>query len=98
MFSLKDKDSETWSINMFNESNLSVNKTFIPFSVVGVDPAIEKKNGVIKVLGSTKGVANNWKTQDEYFFAVEYIGNVIEKFCEVFKYKTKLQKEPNTTS
>ena len=54
MFSLKDKDSETWSINMFNESNLSVNKTFIPFSVVGVDPA---KNGVVKVLGSTKGIA-----------------------------------------
>ena len=55
---------------MFNESNLSVNKTFIPFSVVDVDPAIEKKSGVIKVLGSTKGIANNWKTQDEYFFAV----------------------------
>ena len=95
MFSLKDKDSETWSINMFNESNLSVNKTFIPFSVVGVDPA---KNGVVKVLGSTKGIANNWKTQDEYFFAVSYIGNVIEELCEVFKYKTKHQKEPNTTS
>ena len=39
MFSLKDKDPETWS--MFNKGNFFVNKTLIPFSAIGVDHAIE---------------------------------------------------------
>ena len=38
MFSLKDKEPETWS--MFNEGNFSVNKTFISFSAIRVDHAI----------------------------------------------------------
>ena len=39
MFSLKDKDPETWS--MFSEGSFSVNKTLISFSAIGVDHAIE---------------------------------------------------------
>ena len=39
MYSLKDKDPETWS--MFNKGNFFVNKTLIPFSAIGVDHAIE---------------------------------------------------------
>ena len=68
MFSLKDKDPQTWSI--FNECNFSVNKTLITFSATGVDHVIEQENRTIKALGGIKGVANNWKALDEYFLTV----------------------------
>ena len=47
MFSLKDKDLETWS--MFNGGNFSVNKTLITFSAIGVDHVIEQENRAAKV-------------------------------------------------
>ena len=42
MFSLKDKDPETWS--MVNKGNFSVNKTLISFYAICVDHAIEQEN------------------------------------------------------
>ena len=42
LFSLKDKDLETWSV--FNKGNFSVNKIFILFSTIGVDHVIEQEN------------------------------------------------------
>ena len=94
MFSLKDKDPETWS--MFNEGNFSVNKTLIPFSAIGVDYAIEQENRADKVLGGIKGLPNNRKALDEYFLTVSEMGNIIQDFCDVFKMKH--QKEPSITN
>ena len=91
MFSLKDKDPETWS--MFNEGNFSVNKTLIPFSVTGVDHPVEQENRAVKVLGSIKGIANNWKALDEYFLTVSFKISVM-----YLTYKMKHQKEPSTTN
>ena len=82
MFSLKDKDPETWS--MFSEGNFSVNKTFIPFSTIRVDHAIEQENRAVKVLGGIKGIANNRKELDEYFLTVSEMGNIIQDICDVF--------------
>ena len=82
MFSLKDKDPETWS--MFSEGNFSVNKTFIPFSAIRVDHAIEQENRAVKVLGGIKGIANNRKELDEYFLTVSEMGNIIQDICDVF--------------
>ena len=82
MFSLKDKDPETWS--MFHEGNFSVNKTFIPFSAIRVDHAIEQENRAVKVLGGIKGIANNRKELDEYFLTVSEMGNIIQDICDVF--------------
>ena len=49
MFSLKEKDPDTWQ--MFHQGNFSVNKTSIPFFAIGVDHVIEQENRAVKVLG-----------------------------------------------
>ena len=82
MFSLKDKDPETWS--MFNESNHSVIKTLIPFSAIGIDHAIEQENRAVKVLRGIKGIANSRKALDGYFLTLSEMGNIIQDFCGVF--------------
>ena len=82
MFSLKNKDPETWS--MFNKGIFSVNKTLISFFAICVDDAIDQETRAVKLLGNIKGIANNQKALDEYFFTVSEMGNITEDFCEVF--------------
>ena len=82
MFSLKDKDPETW--RMFNKGDFSVNNTLILFSAICIHHAIEQENRAVEVVGGIKGIANNWKALDEYFLTVSEMGNIIQDFCEVF--------------
>ena len=82
MFSLKDKDPETW--RMFNKGDFSVNNTLILFSAICVHHAIEQESRAVEVVGGIKGIANNWKALDEYFLTVSEMGNIIQDFCEVF--------------
>ena len=82
MFSLKNKDPETWS--MFNKGNYSINKTLISFFAICVDDAIEQETRAVKLLGGIKGIANNRKALDEYFLTLSEMGNIIQDFCEVF--------------
>ena len=60
MFSLKEEDPDT--CQMFQQGTFSVNKTSIPFSLIGIDHAIKQENRAVKVLGGIKGIANNQKT------------------------------------
>ena len=57
MFSLKEKNPDTWQ--MFHQEYFSLNKTSVPFSAIGVDHEIQQENRPVKVLGGIKGVVNN---------------------------------------
>ena len=53
MFELQTNDPAT--CDFFVTVNVSVNKTKIPFSVIGADHALEQENRGMKVLGELKG-------------------------------------------
>ena len=53
MFELQTNDPAT--CEFFVTVNVSVNKTKIPFSVIGADYALEQENRGMKVLGELKG-------------------------------------------
>ena len=90
MFSLKNKDPETWS--MFNKGNYSINKTLISFFAICVDDAIEQENRAVKVLGDINGITNNRKALAEYFLTVSEMGNIIQGFCEAFNIQNEAPK------
>ena len=78
MFSLKDKNPETWSmLILWRENFYLLNKTLISFSVIGIGYATEQENRAVKVLGGIKGIVNNPTALDEYFFTLSEMGNVL---------------------
>ena len=82
MFHLKEKDMNTW--NMFESGNFSVNKSKVPFLLIGADHALEQESRVIKVTGGINGIGNNVNALSDYFPKVEVMGNIVESFCTNF--------------
>ena len=62
----------------------SVNKTWVPFTAIGADHAIEHENQTMKVLGGIKGIANDINKLDKYFIIVPEVNQIIQDFCEAF--------------
>ena len=79
MFSLKDKNPETWSMLILEKRKektfIFLIKHFISFSIIGVDHATEQENRAVKVLECINGIVNNPKALDEYFFTLSEMGN-----------------------
>ena len=70
--------------NRFVEGECSVNKSNVPFSLIGADHALEHENRAVKVLGGIKGIANSQKLLDEYFLTAAEMSSIVEQFCPSF--------------
>ena len=57
MQNLKTSDPDIWE--EFLKGNFTVNKTKIPFCVIGVDQALEHVNRMMKVSGGIVGITLN---------------------------------------
>ena len=95
MFSLKEKDRDTWQI--LPQGNVPVNKTSIPFSAIGIDHAIEQENRAVKVLGGIKGITNN-QLLGEYFLTASRWVTSSKSFVKPLTLTGKNQKDINITS
>ena len=90
MFSLKDKDPETW--NMFNGGNFSVNKTLIYVFCYWCRSCHRAGKQSSQSMGGIKGIASNRKVLDEYFLTVSEMGNIIQDFCDIFNIQNEAPK------
>ena len=66
MHSLKDSDPEIWE--EFTSGNFSVNKTEVPFCLIGVDHATEHMNRTMKVKGGLIGITLKPAALARFFF------------------------------
>ena len=75
MYELKEKDENIWAL--LDAAGFSMNKSGIPFTVIGSDHGKEQENRALKVIGGIKDIANSEVILNEYFLTAAEIGNIV---------------------
>ena len=65
MVDLKEKVRGTWYV--IKHDNFSVNRSPVPFSLIGTDHGLEHQNHPVGVLRGIKGITNGLAAFDECF-------------------------------
>ena len=82
MHELKSSNPETWQ--EFNNGNISVSKSNIPFVSIGGDHACEQLNKYMKSHSSLIGISNDLNARQRFFMAAPELSRLASEFMAQF--------------